>query len=100
MLQLRVLGDDRLFLFVVLGGEGGDGVRRLRDGRLERGGFPGKVQERIALGLNAAAQILDLALGFENASSFFVAARRDTRCGPRKTSPSRVTTATASGRSP
>src|SRR5260221_4727189 len=59
VLQLRLLPDDGFFLFMVLGCKGGNRVRRLRDGGLERRGFSGKPKERLALGLNAAGQIFN-----------------------------------------
>ena len=39
VLELRLLRDGGLLLFVVFGGKGGNRIRRLRDGGLERRGF-------------------------------------------------------------
>ena len=76
VLQLRVVADDDLFLFVMLGVQRGDRVRRVRDGALERRGFLRERDERVALGCDAVAQLLDLALGLENPARFGAAAAR------------------------
>ena len=94
MLQLRFLRHDRLFLLVVLGRQRGDRVGRVGNRGVERRGFCAEGGEGLALSLNPAAQFLDLALRLENAPRLLVEPP-DTRCGPRNTSPSGVTTGSA-----
>ena len=62
-LQLQFVADDRFLVFVMVGVERGDGVRRLRDRPFEAGRLFRQPEQRVAFGLNPVAQLLDLALG-------------------------------------
>src|SRR5262249_25139987 len=67
-LDLGLQRHDGLFLLVVFGVERGDGVLRLRDRHLEGRGLLGKADERFPFGADAIGQVLDLALGLEDAA--------------------------------
>src|SRR5262249_41254906 len=67
-LDLGLERDDRLLLLVMLGVQRRDRVLRLGDRGLERRGFLGEADEGFALRRDAIRQVLDLALGFENAA--------------------------------
>ena len=68
VLQLRLVADDRLLLFVMLRVQRRDGVRRVGDCPLELGRLLGQAHQRLAVGGDALAQFFDLALGLENAA--------------------------------
>jgi hypothetical protein len=75
----------------MLGVQRGDRVRRLRDGRFELRGLLGEIDQRRALRRDAAAEILDLALGLEDAArARMAAAGNELRTA--EPSPSAVTT--------
>ena len=72
-LKLQVVADDRFLLFVVFGVQRRDGIRCLRDRRLQARRLFGDPDETLALGLNAIAQLLDFAFGLENAPRLIAA---------------------------
>ena len=77
VLQLRVVADDRLLLPVLFGVQRGDAVRRLRDRGLETSGLLREAGQGIAVFADALAQLLDLALGLQDAARFFAAPAAD-----------------------
>ena len=82
VLQLRLVADDRLFLPVLLGVQRRDRVRRLRDRRPRAPAV--SCAERASASRSAAdpaAQILDLALRFENAARLRASRRRTPGAG-------------------
>src|SRR5207248_8077626 len=75
--QLRVVGDGRLLVAVVVGAERGDAACRLQDRGVELGGFLREPREHALIRFDTAAQLLDLPLGLENAAGFGAAAAGD-----------------------
>ena len=73
VLQLRVVTDDGLLLPVVFGVQRRDAVRRLCDGGLETSGLLREAGQGIAVVADAIAQLLDLALGLQDAARFLAA---------------------------
>ena len=70
-------------------------LRRLRDRRLERRGLLGEPGQRVALGLDPLAQILDLALGLEDAARLVAGCRRTPDAGRGTDRPPSVATGSA-----
>ena len=70
VLQLRVVADDDLLLLVLLGVERVNRIGGMRDRRVERRGLLRQLRQRFAIRGNAIAQLLDLALGLEDAARF------------------------------
>ncbi len=80
MLELRIESDNGLVLLVVLGVERGDRVGGMSDGRFELRCLLREAHQRLAIGGDAFAQLLDFALGLEDAARFGApAARHDVR---------------------
>ena len=77
MRELRVVGDRRFFLAVILGVQRSDEVRRLHDRPFELRGLLREASKRVAVGRHADAELLDLALGLEDAARVGAAAARD-----------------------
>ena len=78
VLQLRLEADDGLFLFVMLGVQRGDGVRRRsRSSPSSAAVSSASRDERVPLDLNPLAQLLDFALRLENAARVVPAAAGD-----------------------
>ena len=76
VLELRVESDNGLVLLVVLGVQCGDRIGGMSDGRLELRGLLREPHQRLAVGGDAFAQLLDFALGLEDAARFGAPAAR------------------------
>src|ERR1051325_9021711 len=77
VLELRLVADDRFFVFVMFGVERRNRVHRMRDRRFNVRCLTRETGERVAIGGDYVTQLFDLALGFENAARFRMSAARD-----------------------
>ena len=73
-LQLQLVRENHFLLLVVLAAQRGERVRCLGDGCFEPRSLFREPRERAALRLDAAVELLDLALRLENAARFVAAA--------------------------
>jgi len=69
VLQLGLAGHDGFLVFVVVGVQGGDGAGRVCNSAVQLRSLLGQTSESLAIRANAVAELLDLALGLEDAVS-------------------------------
>ena len=102
-LELPFDGDDALLLAMQLGGQRRDRGRGVRDRLLELRGLVGEPLERVALGGDALAQLLDLALGARECRALRPCRRRRRdarRAAHRRRASRRAAAASAPARAP